>query len=172
MNQSDPRQPPAEAPRSRPFGWSLATLLMGVLALAGAVMLHLNVDEPQPQRTAAAESDPPAEQADGGVRLRWKKINLRISSKVVVEPPPKVAPPPEDRPDVGKPLRQIRMAIASVALLGLTLGPVAFWRESIYPLSGSGMVFCFLALTWQYILAGLVVGVAIAVLLLILSSLP
>lgn len=161
-----PEQPPAER---RSLAWSLATLFVGVVALSAAVMLHLAFDEPQPQAKAPA---PKPEKVEGGVRLEWKGIKVRFGGKTV-EPSeePKIEAEAAERVDTLERRQTYRMLIAAIALVGLAAGPLACWRESAYSLSGPGMAFCFLALTWQYILAGLAIGVAVVVVLIIASAL-
>lgn len=157
--------PPAE---SRRFAWSLATLFVGVLALSAAVMIHLTFEEPQPQ----AKAPPPKpEKVEGGIRLEWKGFKVRFGGKTVEEKEePQVKPEPAPTAAALKRRQAYRMFTATIALIGLAAGPLAFWRESAYALSGPGMAFCFLALTWQYIMAGIVIGVAVLVVLLILSA--
>jgi hypothetical protein len=157
---------PAE---SRGFAWSLATLFIGVLALSAAVMFHLAFEQPKPQ----AKAPPPKpERIEGGIRLEWKGFKVRFGGKTA-EPSEQPKAEPELAPpaDALKRRQAYRMITAAIALIGLAAGPLACWRESAYALSGPGMAFCFLALTWQYIIAGIVIGVAVLVVLFILSAL-
>ena len=171
-----PDQYPVQAPlkedgpvpgERRSFGWSMATLAVGVIALAAAVMLHLSIDEAKQQPKAAAEE---VERIEGGIRLKWKSVEAHFGGRPVKRAEPKVEAKPDERADPVEQRRRYRMITAAIALVGLAVGPLAFWRESAYALSGPGMAFCFVALTWQYIIAGIAMGVAVVVILLILSA--
>lgn len=67
---------------------------------------------------------------------------------------------------------QLRLFLASsmgLAVIGLVFGPIAWTKERHRVVSGAGMALCTVALLWQYIVAGVVIGVALAILLFILA---
>jgi hypothetical protein len=62
-----------------------------------------------------------------------------------------------------------QVAATSLALVGLVLGPIAWVREKQPPLSGSAMAICTVAIFWHYVVLGIAIGVAVVVVLMLLS---
>jgi hypothetical protein len=54
---------------------------------------------------------------------------------------------------------------------GIGFAPFAWTRERHRPIAASGAAMCCIALTWQYIIAGVIVGAALAVFLFVLYQL-
>jgi hypothetical protein len=68
-------------------------------------------------------------------------------------------------------LRNFTLAAVSCALLAAVLGPIAWTREKQPAIAAPALVIATIALTWQYIVFGIAVGVAIVVVLFLISLL-
>ena len=155
----------------------ILALLFGITALGLAVIPGIILDRALPFAPKHRDEPvPPAAEPEGGVTLRIKKFSISIGGGK------------KDTNKNDQPAQDIRRAVeaenqrhrdrlfkwfsisaASCALIGLTFGPIAWAKEKQPALSGSAIGISCLALTWQYIVIGLAVGVAIAVLLTVLA---
>jgi hypothetical protein len=96
---------------------------------------------------------------DKGVTLEIKGFKFRFGDKH-----PEGAAPPE----IPK-YPPLTIATWATAILGLVLAPFSWVKEKQPVLSCSAIVLCAVALAWQYVLVGVAVGVAIAILAVIVS---
>lgn len=143
------------------YGLGLATLLVGVGALAGAILAAILFDQPPPWKAA---DPPPGPRIEGQKTVEFKGVKVSWGGKAVKEEPR------QDEVRMTK-LKGMSLGIAGFALAGLALGPLAWWRERRYALAAPGMIMCCAALTWQYLIFGIAVGAAAAVFLFVLSLL-
>ncbi|MFL5241727.1 MAG: hypothetical protein ACJ8FY_06435 [Gemmataceae bacterium] len=145
------------------FALGLTTLLLGVVALAGAIIPSILFDVPPPWRLYDPKLNEP--RVEGQKTVEWKGVKVAWGGKAVKEEPKT----DEIRMSSAK---WTAVAVAIISLIGLSLGPLAWWRERRYVLAVPGMCMCCAALTWQYLLLGIAVGAAAAVFLWVLSLLP
>jgi hypothetical protein len=150
------------------------TLLLGVVALGLVLLPAIIFDQPLPW-AAAGEKDQPVERAQQPTSHRFNiKINrfefafgknTTQPATAEVSAPPPVPPPPRN------PIKPYQIAAVIFALAGLITGPMA-WSTArrSRPLVVSGVTCCCAAILWHYVVAGLIVGVAVAILLFILSA--
>jgi hypothetical protein len=139
------------------------TLLLGVAALALTIIPAAVYDEPGPveRKASAAENNKP-----GGVTFSTSRFTIRLGK------PQEPAPPPATVPTVDPPApraKPFKLAGMGCSLAGFAAGPFAWMRRRQRPLVGGGLMLCWAALVWQYVLIGVAAGVGLAVLLIILS---
>jgi hypothetical protein len=152
------------------------TLLLGVLALGLVVLPTIIFDQPLPWSLAAREKDQPVERPEPPTAHRFNiKINkfefaFGKSTSQPTTAAAEVAAPPRPRPP--NPVKPYQISAVILALAGLITGPLA-WTSArrSRPLVVSGVTCCCAAILWHYVVAGLIVGVAVAILLFILSAL-
>lgn len=165
MNDPDLDGPELQLKRTDvPAGtWRLGglTLLTGVVALGLAIIpaIVFGVTPTWLDRRPAPEP-----RVQGQKSIEWRSIKFKWGGKPAPDAPAPTAPMTA--------AKSFAVATAVVALVGLVLGPVAWQRERQWVLTGPGMGFCFLALTWQYVIFGIAAGVAAAIFLFVLSKLP
>jgi hypothetical protein len=146
------------------FAFGLAGLIVAALGLALGVM--------QPHITEAMKPPPPPPPqkmadvlAEAGDKFVGKMVD-RVRGKKP-EPPKAVEPPPKKTP---WPL-YISIAATSLGLAGSLSGTVGWIRREDLRLTVSAMAIGALAVAWIYIVLGIVIGAAIAILLMLLSAL-
>jgi hypothetical protein len=152
------------------------TLLLGVLALGLVVLPAIIFDQPLPWSLPAREKNQPVERPEPPTAHRFNiKINKfefafgKSTSQPATAAAEVTAPPPLPPPN---PVKPYQISAVIFALAGLITGPVA-WTSArrSRPLVVSGVTCCCAAILWHYVVAGLIVGVAVAILLFILSAL-
>lgn len=165
--------------KKHPFG--TAALVIGVLALGLAVIPGIALDQPLPSASEDAEEQPlPDPGPEGGITLKIKKFSVTFGgdrnddgNDAAREDEPKqeiAAAAGQQRPnDRDELLRWFTVSAVSCSLIGLILGPIAWAREEQKAISGSAIGICCVALVWEYIVIGVAVGAAIAVLIIVLS---
>ncbi len=139
----------------------LAALVLGVAALGLAIIPAIVFETPPPWNRS--EPKPPQPRIEGQKSVEWRGIKVAWGGKAVKEAPP-------EQPAMNA-AKWFAIATAAISLVGLALGPLAWWRERRYALAAPGMSFCCLALTWQYLILGIVVGAAAAAFLVALAML-
>jgi hypothetical protein len=138
------------------------------------VLPSIIYEQPLPWTSANKDKDRPGDRTPRSPTTH--RFNVRINkfefafgkastqpSTTTVEAP---APPPP-----ANPVKPYQITAVVVALLGMITGPTAWTtaRRS-RPLVVAGMTCCFFAIAWHYVVAGVVIGVAVAVLLFILGA--
>ena len=152
---------------TQPYRYSMLGVLMGVLALGLAVVPSLVWD--RPVSNPFAEPAPPPEpktQHEGGVTLKIKSFSMTLGGKEV--------PIEEDKPEPtlsSDPVKWLTVSAICVAIASILTASIAQFHEKHTSLTLSAVVLSVAALTWQYIVIGLLIGAAIAVLLFVLSAL-
>lgn len=150
------------APATLPSLWlSVLVLLAGGTALGLAAIPPFVLDRPL-GIAPIEKTDPPPAERQGGVNFKVGKFEVNVGGKV--EPPPPIVPPPT-------PLKWFFVSAIALALPTIVVGAIAWHRESHSALAGTGITLAVLAVAWQYIIIGIVIGVAVAILLLLLGSL-
>lgn len=164
-----------------------AALVASLIALGLAIIPGVALERPFPLLDEKPKAPPtdadPDPDPDAKVTLKFKNFSVaigkndkgdnagddtgqdaiaKVESRAAVDPVP-------DRSD--QLLKYFTIAAVSFSLVGLLLGPLAWVREKQPALSGVAMGLSCLALTWQYVVIGVTIGVAIAFLLIILSRL-
>jgi len=132
----------------------IVTLCLGGLSLALTLFVTIIYDVAPPWR----EVKPAEPKIEGQKQLEWHGIKLKWGGKPANDPVPDMT--------ISK---SIALASAALSVLGLLLGPLAFYREHRYALIAPGMSLCIAALIWQYVLFGIIIGIGVAILLMILS---
>jgi hypothetical protein len=146
-------------------------LVAGLIALALAMVPAIAFERPLPNpfddtKDAKRRLDPPAER-EGGVTLRFKGMSINIGGKV-----PKKQESVERPAEITKdPIRWFTIAAIGSALIGLVGAAIGHLRERHTVLTATSMCCCAVAITWQYVAIGIVVGVAAAVFLIVLAIL-
>jgi hypothetical protein len=149
-------------------------LLAGIIALGLAVIPSIALERPLPnpfgpdKKAEELAPEQPA-QREGGLTLKFKKFSVNIGGKEPRKAPP-VQPPKPPNQLTTDPIRWFTMSAAGCALAGIGFATVGQWREKHTILSSSAVCLCALALTWQYVVIGIVVGVVVVVVLLLISS--
>ncbi|HEX8913016.1 MAG TPA: hypothetical protein VF796_11700 [Humisphaera sp.] len=82
-------------------------------------------------------------------------------------PAAETAPPPKATP--ADTIRDCRVAGMACAIAGLGVTPFGWMRRRQRTLAGTAALLCCAALAWQYVLVGVAVGVAVAILFVILA---
>jgi len=152
---------PAPLRRRRMGIWlSAITITLGVCALLLAILPAVIYDEPFRWPWDTEEE----KKANPELTLKTKRFQFTLSTNKPAQPAaPEPAPP--------SPAKPYRIAMIILSALGLGFAPLAWVRERHRPLAGTGATLCCVALFWQYLVAGIVVGVAIAMILLMISML-
>jgi len=157
----------------RPFVLSILGLVVAATAL-GLASIPAIALERAPANPFAGEKEerprvePPRER-DGGVTLKFKKFSVNLGGKAPKrENAPKATPNAEVTKD---PVRWFTMGAMGCALVGLVLSSVAQLREKHTVLTLTSMGCCVAAVTWQYVVFGIVVGAAAAAFLVMLAIL-
>jgi hypothetical protein len=168
-------------------GIGIFALVCGVVALGLAVIPGIALDRPvsvaddtlEPAPRTAPQNE---RESEGAVRLEFKKFSVTLGggkndkgdgrdedARQVAEPESEVAaaPKPNSR---NRLLKMFTISAVCCSLIGLILGPISWAREKQPALSGSAMGICCLAIVWQYVVMGILIGVAIAVLLIVIST--
>jgi len=165
----------------------LLTLAIAILALGLAVIPGIALDRPPPIFARPPEPEPESEpKFDRGVTLRHKSFSITFGTNrkakeesqeaadELAEPKDEVtvaaSPPAAQISTADQMMKGLTLASACCSLLGMVLGSIALNKEKQPALSGTGMFLAFVALTWQYIVFGIAVGVAIAIIFMLLSA--
>ena len=162
--------------------FGITALLVGIIALGLAVIPGIALDQPVPFANEQPDEPLSPNPEPSGVTLKFKKWSVTIGGDKketdhdipnedgLKQEDSAVADQQRsiDRDDL---LKWCTISAVSCSLIGLILGPISWVREKQPVLAGSAIGICCLALVWQYIVIGIAVGVAIAVLLFVLSQL-
>ena len=164
----------------------IAALAFGVVALGLAVIPGIVLDRTPSiadEELDAARRPRSQTQADpeGSVKLEFKKFSVTVGRGAsdkegggdeiddqFIEPESEAAVSPKPGTH-NRLLKTFTIAAVCCSLIGLTLGPISWAREKQPALSGSAMAISCLAIVWQYVVVGILIGVAIAVVLLLVS---
>lgn len=151
----------------RPYVLSLISLIAGLIALGMAVIPPFVWDRPiQLPFTTPAPPPEPKTQHEGGLTLKIKSMTLTLGGKEVpVEEKPKPVTITRD------PVKWFTISAIGVAILSMFISTLAQKFEKHTVLTTSAVSLSVAAITWQYIIIGIVIGAAIAILLVILSAL-
>ena len=154
----------------------IAALFIGAIALGLVAIPGLVLDRPPPPTT---QTEPAAEFESKGVTIKYKKFSITLGKgeqsddrelNAAGESEPALdAEHAESLNHRDLMLKWFTVAGVSFALIGLILGPISWAREKQPALAGSAMALCCLAIVWQYVVIGIVLGVTIVVLLILLS---
>ncbi|MFT7642259.1 MAG: hypothetical protein ACI9G1_004016 [Pirellulaceae bacterium] len=147
----------------------ITALVIGILALGLAVVPGMALDRPLPFAEEPAEPE-------AGLTLEFNKFSFTIGGNKKDEEADKeaaAARAAEEQKRITRNqwLKWFTISAAVCSLIGLTIGPISWVREKQPALSGTAMGICCAALLWQYIVMGIVVGIAIIVLLALASVL-
>lgn len=141
---------------------SYVALGVGVLALGLAVIPGIAMDQPLP---ILDDSEERKESQAARWTFSFNDVSFSIGGEKTDD---------EEETEAER-ARRIRrgfdLSAAGLAICGMVLGPVSWAREKRRALSGSAMGICVLALVWQYVVIGIALGVAVAVLLIVLGHL-
>ena len=156
----------------------ILALLVGITALGLALIPGIALD--RPLALPAEYHEPPAApkaEPEKGVTLRFKKWSVTLGGGKKDADPNAAAPNAPKRIDEqlrgerDRLLKWFTISAVSCSLIGLVLGPISWVREKQPAISGSAIAISCFAILWQYIIIGIVVGVAVAVFLIVLSHL-
>lgn len=155
--------------------YGISALVIGIIALGLAVIPGIALDRPSVIPFTENENPPPPPPDDeGGLTLKYKKLSVTIGGGKKDKDKHKeddgyIAAEIDQQDKTDRLLKWFMLSAVSCSLIGLILGPISWVREKQPVLAGSAIGCCCLALVWQYVVIGIIVGVAIAVLLMILS---
>jgi hypothetical protein len=150
---------------NRPHTLSIIGLTFAVLAFGLAIIPPIAAGRPLLAPFDKPEVPEPPAEREGGLTLKFKELSVNIGGKA-----PK-AKPVNQAIAIYDPIRWFEISAIVCALIGLAVATAAQMRERHTILTTASVVICVAAITWQYLIAGLVIGIAIAVLLLMLRSL-
>ncbi len=142
---------------------SYVALGVGIAALGLAVVPGIAMGQPLPLLDQIADRE--EERSPRGMTVSFGKLSFTVGGDEQVNDGVET-----DAARARRVRRGFDLSAAGVALCGLVLGPVSWVREKRRAVSGSAMGICCLALVWQYLIIGLAIGVAAAVLLMVLGS--
>lgn len=148
-----------------PYGLSVTALVFAFLAFGLAIIPPIAAGRPllAPFAEPVTPEPPPAH--EGGLTLKYKQISVNFGGKA-----PKAKPVVDQPKLTSDPIRWFTIAAIGCALSGLAIATAAQLRERHTIITTMCIALCISAITWQYLMAGLLLGVAIAVLILILRS--
>ena len=178
-SESVPLEQHAEVPpyrmshdgRSPSMRLSLLGLILAVLGLSLAVIPSIATERGLPNPFESKEEaqrridGPPAKV--GGITLRLKNFSVNFFGRDVKERVP-AAPPPAL---TNNPVRWLMIAGCALALVSLVISAVAHTRERHGVMTFTAMSCSVVALTWQFLVFGIVLGVAAITFLLLIAAL-
>ena len=141
-------------------------LVVGVLGLGLAVIPSIAMQRPLPNPFETPEQaqrrmqGPPSKK--GGITLNFKGLSMNFGGKEVEKP---TTPNPSLTND---PIRWFMIAAILCGLAGLLLCSVAHVKEKQTAITLTGIGCSIAAITWQFLVIGIILGVAVVVVLLIL----
>lgn len=142
---------------------SLGTLALG-LSLLPAILWGMDLP-------LIGKPPPPTPEPDRtySVKVKGVEFSFGVRDGNTAETPPTETSP--DNPEKREQLRNaFTLASLPLAALGLILGPIAWSREGRSPISGTAIGVSAIALTWHFILVGLLTLLGILLLLAIIQS--
>ena len=169
------------APPTRPLVISAIALGIAVIGLGLAVIPAIITGQPLPAPFAASVKPPepaPApkasqEESSGSVTLKYKSFSVTLgrnknNAKAQQQQPVSEA----DTADVPAAdlLRWFTIAAIGLALVSLVVAPVAQVREKHTVFTTIAIACSIVAITWQYVAVGIVIGIAVIVVLVIVSK--
>ncbi|MEZ5939872.1 MAG: hypothetical protein R3C18_00685 [Planctomycetaceae bacterium] len=163
----------AAVPNTHPYGVSVLGLILGVVSLGLALIPPIAFGQPLPGLLGDRSDEPnSAPHVNGGGPIKVD-ISFSFGNAKKEEEEEKVAPvaPKTDLEFTKNPADWLTMAAIVSALIGIVVATVGQIREHRPRVMAGTLTCCVAALTWQYFVMGIVVGVAILVLLLILALL-
>ncbi|MGE0607970.1 MAG: hypothetical protein AB7O62_12820 [Pirellulales bacterium] len=160
--------------------YGIAALVLGIIALGLAVIPGIALDRPLPFASENPTPPPPVPEQAGGVTFQYKSFSVRLGGgkrdedKAIQEEHQRrqdlaAAAHQQRIMDRDRFLKWFTISAVSCSLVGLLLGPISWARERQPAVSGAAMGICCLAIIWQYVVIGIVIGVAIAFMLMVIS---
>jgi hypothetical protein len=156
----------------------ILALLVGTIALGLAVIPGIALDRPVALPAHHQERPvPPKAEPEKGVTFRFKKWSVTFGGGKKDADANGAAPNARDAKDEqlreqrDRLLKWFTISAVSCSLIALILGPIAWVREKQPAISGSAIAISCFAILWQYIIIGIIVGVAVAVFLIVLTHL-
>ncbi len=152
--------------RRIPLGvYGLVTGILGLaLAAIPSIAMERSLPNPfeTPEQTQRRIHGPPRK--EGGVTLRFKGLSLNFGGKEIK------SPIPPNNSFTNDPLRWFMIAATLFGLIGLALCSVAHVREKQTAITLTGMGCSIAAITWQFLIFGIVLGVVLLFVLLFMLS--
>jgi hypothetical protein len=173
---------------------SVVALLIGVIALALAIIPALALGRPlpnpfaeeaapEPPATEPTTPDSPDDEREGGITLKYKSVSVTFGGKKkedkddeedeagqAAEPVPREQPKPETKAQAD-PVRWFTLTAVVAALVGLVLAPIAQVKEKHPAMTIGAVMLCVGAITWQYFAVGIAIGAGVAACLIVLAIL-
>lgn len=153
-------------PTSKGYILSLIALLFGVIGIGLASVPNVIYERPlwpiEQQISPKALENKPA--------LKLKLGNVSIGFGESKEAEAEAARIAADKAAMDQKMKRFTLAAIACSILGFILIPFAWTRERRQSFAVTAILLCCIALTWQYFVIGVVVGVGISVLMLALSS--
>lgn len=183
----------AAATENGRYALGLSGLVLGLVALACAILPTVIVNDPEGKPIAEqAERAEPKKESKNGLTLRFKNIEFKIgggkdkpndaeSEPDQAAPEQNLAKPSPAEPAALKPAAQ-QPAIASVSvrwftiaatacgLLGIAFSAFSYTVEKRQAVAVTAMGCCVAAITWQYVVAGIMMAVAFVAILILISA--
>jgi hypothetical protein len=152
--------------RSRGMLLSLIGLIAGLLALALVLIPSIALERPLPNPFETPEeaqrriAGPPVKK--GGIGIKIKDFEIRFGGKEVKDP---VVP---RKPELTKdPVRWFLIGGGVCALIGLAVSTVAHVREQHAVITTVAICCSIVAITWQFVVLGIMLGIAAVIVILI-----
>ena len=140
-------------------------LILGIVGLGLAVFPSIVLERPIPNPFETPEEmrrrtdGPPLKQ--GGVAIKLKEFEIHFGGKEIKNPAPPVKPPLTNDP-----VRWCWIAGCICALISLIVSSVAHGRERHTVMTITAMSCSVAAITWPFLVIGIVLGLAVGVFLL------
>lgn len=170
--------PPAAVQRTHALG--ITGLLLGLTAMGLAIIPAIVVGRPlpnpfaaQPEPVVQPAAEPEADEPKGGLTVEFKSFSVNIGGKKEEPSAEAVAPVPvKAQPVVTSDSgRWFNVAAIVAALIGVMFAAIGQLKEQQTTLTVCAIGCCVAAVTWQYIVMGIVIAVAIALLFFVLANL-
>jgi hypothetical protein len=145
----------------QPIWLSAVVLLTGGIALGLAAIPPIVFERPLGLAAIDKPADPPPAERQGGVNFKVGKFEVNVGGKV--QAPPPVIPTPN-------PVKWFLVSAIALAIPTIVVGAVAWHSERHRAIASTGMALGVMAIAWQYIIFGIAIGVALAIILILLSA--
>lgn len=162
----------SSAKAARPYTLGVIGLLLGLAAMALAIIPAVALDRPLPNPFASradVPAPPPAgTEPTGGLTLKYKSFTFNLGSS---NDEPQIEIPKPEPAVTLDPVRWFTIAAVVSALIGVVFSAIGQIKEQHTSLTVSSMSCCVAAMTWQYFAAGIMIGAAIAIFIILMAIL-
>lgn len=153
---------------SKGFILSLIALLIGAIGIGLASVP--NVIYERPLWPIEQQISPKALENKPALTLKLGNVSVGFGESAEAEAEAEAARIAAEQAAIDQKMKRFTLAAIACSILGFILIPFAWTRERRQSFAVTAILLCCIALTWQYFVIGVVVGIGITVLMLALSS--